>query len=268
MIPLRTVRSIARLCEVRVSDVLLTLVAGAVRRLMPAPTALRTAVPLAMRTPKGATGRADGADEGNVTSAVMIDLPCGPMSEAERLRAVSRRSARLRSGTRALAGRFVMRAVTLLPPVPLAFLARTMYGQRTFSAIVSNMPGPVGEYRLGGATVEQVYPILPLAPGAPLAVGVIGWDGMLFLGVSVDPALFPDAARFGVAAYEVLAELNADLSVRPASTIRFAERFEPVSAALVNGFDGRTDADERLQARASTSRARASEASNVDSNGG
>jgi len=259
-----------------VSDVLLTLVAGAVRRLIQAPPAMRAAVPLAMRAP-------GALEEGNVTAAVMIDLPCGPMSEAERLRAVSRRSERLRSGTRALAGRFVMRTVcTVLPPVALGWFARSVYGRRRFSAIVSNMPGPVGEYRIAGASVEQVYPILPLAPGAPLAVGAIGWDGMLFLGVSVDPDLFAEADRFAAATCEALAELIADLSVAPASAIRLAERFEPVSPALVDRFDGagprRVDGDGRasgdgravgggrLQARASTSRARSSGASNVDPN--
>jgi diacylglycerol O-acyltransferase len=261
-IPLRTVRTIARCAEVRVSDVLPTLVAGAVQRLVPPGDlrVMRTAVPLAMREPGGAGG-------GNVTAAVMLDLPCAAMPELERLRAVSRRSARLRTGTRALAARFVMRfGCAVLPPVLLAWFARGVYGHRTFSAIVSDMPGPVGEYHLGDATVEAAYPVLPLAPGAPLAVGAIGWDGMLFLGVSVDPAFFPDAGRFGVAIREALAELIAALSVTPASAIRFADRFEPVSPALVDGFNGepRPDGDGRLQARASTSRARASGTSNVD----
>jgi PAP2 superfamily/Wax ester synthase/diacylglycerol acyltransferase catalytic domain/WS/DGAT C-terminal domain len=277
-IPLRTVRLVARLTGVRAPDVLLSLVAGAVRRLMPGSSAVRTAVPLAMRAP-------GAMDEGNVTAAVMVDLPCGPMTEVARLRAVARHSERLRSGTRALGSRFVMRTVcTVLPPVALGWFAGAVYGRRTFSAIVSNMPGPVGAYGLAGASVEQVYPILPLAPGAPLAVGAIGWDGMLFLGVSVDPDLFPDADRFAAATCEALAELIGDLSETPASAIRFAERFEPVSPAPVDGFDGdgrtrvdgdgrarvdgdgRADGDGRLQARASTSRARSSGVSNVDPN--
>jgi hypothetical protein len=295
-IPLRTVRSVARLIGVQANDVLLALVASAVWRLIPAPSSMRTAVPLAMRAP-------GSMDEGNVTAAVMVDLPCGPMTEVARVREVGRGSARLRAGTRALGGRFVMRTVcTVLPPVALSWFAQAVYGRRTFSAIVSNMPGPVGQYRIAGLSVTQVYPILPLAPGAPLAVGAIGWDGMLFLGVSVDPALFPDADRFAAATCEALAELLADLSGTPESGIRFAERPEPVSPAVFDGrsassrgevdgrsassrgdvdrFDGdgrervdgevraRLDGDGlgRLQARASTSRARSSGASNVDPN--
>jgi hypothetical protein len=255
-IPLRTVRSVARGYGVRVSDVMLSLVAGAVWRLLDprwGSAVLRTAVPLAMRAP-------GSSDDGNVTAAVMIDLPYSPMPEAVRLRAVARRTARLRGGTRALAARFVMGSVcALLPPAPLSWFARSVYGQRTFSAIVSNMPGPVGEYRMAGATVEQVYPVLPLAPGAPLAVGAIGWDGMLFLGVSVDPAFFPGTALFAGGVRDALAELIADLSATPVLAIRFAERFEPTSPVAVDG-------DGRLQARASTNRARSSGESNVDPN--
>jgi WS/DGAT/MGAT family acyltransferase len=263
-IPLRTVRSIARIGDVRVTDVLLTVVAGAVRRLFPAPPAVRTAVPVAMRLP-GAT------EEGNVTAAVMVDLPCGDMPEVERLGAVSRRSGRLRSGTRAVGARFVMRTVcTLLPPVALGWFARASYGRRTFSAIVSNLPGPTGEYRLAGARVEQVYPILPLAPGAPLAVGAIGWDATLFVGASVDPALFPDAGRFADAARAALADLIADLLATRATATPAS--VAPVSPALANSSDGvdgvaaAARVDGRLQARARTSRARTSGASNVDPN--
>jgi PAP2 superfamily protein/wax ester synthase-like acyl-CoA acyltransferase family protein/uncharacterized protein DUF1298 len=203
-IPVRKVRAVARAYGVRVSDVLLCLAAGAVHRtLEAAPATLRTAVPLMMRTP-------DSTSHGNVTAAVMIDLPTDDRSEAERLQEIARRSTRLRTGTRALAARFVMASgCAALPPVLLAWFARTVYGRRFFQAIVSNMPGPVGERRLAGDRMERVYPVLPLAPGAPLAIGAIGWDGMLFLGVSVDPSLGVTAVRLAVAAREALADLTA-----------------------------------------------------------
>jgi hypothetical protein len=36
--------------------------------------------------------------------------------------------------------------------------------------------------------LAQVYPILPLAPGAPIAVGALSWAGSLGIGLATDPA--------------------------------------------------------------------------------
>jgi hypothetical protein len=42
--------------------------------------------------------------------------------------------------------------------------------------------------------MAQVYPILPLAPGAPLALGVLSWDGSLGVGVASDPEVLDATA--------------------------------------------------------------------------
>jgi diacylglycerol O-acyltransferase len=265
-VELSTLRAIARTFRVRVSDVLLTAVGGAVRRLLgPAtvPPYLRTAVPLMMRVP-------DSAAEGNATAAVIIDLPWREASEVHRLQETARRSRRLRTGSRALAARFVMSTgCAVLPPPMLAWFARTVYGHRFFQAIVSNMPGPVGRYRLAGATMEEVYPVLPLAPRVPLAAGIIGWDGTLFFGVSADPALVADADLFAAALLDCLDELSvgaraarATLGAEPPDrlvTASFISRVAPESPPRIS-------ADGRLQASASRSWARPLGESNVDPN--
>jgi diacylglycerol O-acyltransferase / wax synthase len=191
-LPLDEVRAVARRHGARVSDVLLTSVAGGLRRAMPEPVPgraprLRVAVPLMVREPASSA-------EGNLTAAVMMDLPMGPLSEPERLAEVARGSRRLRTGTRALASRFVMSTLAgLLPPPVHAWFARTVYGGAFFQGIISNMPGPQVELRLAGPPLCGAYPILPLAPGAPLAVGALGWHGVLYVALCTDPALVEDA---------------------------------------------------------------------------
>jgi hypothetical protein len=193
-LPFDGVREVAHRYHARVSDVLLTVVAGALSRAAPPVRAglLRVAVPLMVRPP-GATA------EGNLTAAVMTDLPLGPIADGEpaRLAEIARRSRTLHTGTRALASNFVMRRVGGALPVPAhAWFARTVYGGRFFQAIVSNMPGPAERLSLAGAPLAGVYPILPLAPRAPLAVGALGWDGVLSVGIVVDPALTGDVQAF------------------------------------------------------------------------
>jgi diacylglycerol O-acyltransferase / wax synthase len=79
---------------------------------------------------------------------------------------------------------------------------------------VSNMPGPDVPLSLAGTPLAGVYPILPLAPGAPIAVGALGWDGVLSVGVAIDPALIADPSVLAAAMTAVYTELPAGGSAR------------------------------------------------------
>jgi hypothetical protein len=212
-LPLDGVREIARSRHVRVSDVLLAVVAGALSAAVPAAPhgLLRVSVPLMVRPPGAAA-------EGNLTAAVMTQVPLGPMAggETARLAEVARRSRGLYTGTRTLASNFAMRAAGAVLPVPgHAWFARTVYGGRVFQAIVSNMPGPDVRLSLAGPPLAGVYPILPLAPGVPLAVGALGWDGMLSVGVATDPAFVADPESLADAMKVVYDELQVMRRVAP-----------------------------------------------------
>ncbi|MDL4817428.1 bifunctional phosphatase PAP2/O-acyltransferase family protein [Actinomadura opuntiae] len=215
-LPMPAVRDLARRHGVRVTDVVLCALAGGLRRVGPMPAGseggrvLRVAVPLM-------TGGPEVPPEGNHTSAVMVDLPYGPMSEVERLRTLAAATRRLRSGTRALASAFVMqRASRALPPVLHDAFARTVYGDRTFQAIATNLPGSNTPTRLAGAPLAVAHPIVPTGPGAPLAVGALGWSGMLNLGISAEATLLDDVDALCRAMRDVIEELGAaDVPERP-----------------------------------------------------
>jgi hypothetical protein len=204
-VPLVRLRAVARRHGARITEVLLSAVAGGLHRVRPDLAAqdphLRTIVPLMVRDPTSPA-------EGNLTAAVMLDVPLGALPEPDRLAQTVRHARRLHSGTRAAASHFVVRAAGLLLPPPVhAWFARTVYGGRYFQAIVSNMPGPDGPLSLAGSPLRAAYPIVPLAPGSPLAVGALGWNGVLHIGISADPALLADAGAFGAAVLAVVDEL-------------------------------------------------------------
>ena len=188
-IPLADVVEVAGRLHARVVDVLLCMVAGGLSRWWheheesPPPERMRVAVPLMVRVPNDAA-------EGNVTAAVMVDVPLHAGAEIERLAEIRRRTARLRSGTRALASRFVMSTAGQLMPPPLhAWFSRSVYGGRYFTAIATNMPGPQVQLTLADAPILAAFPLLPLAPGTPLGVGALGWNGVFCLGISATPGL-------------------------------------------------------------------------------
>ncbi|MBF6174525.1 bifunctional phosphatase PAP2/O-acyltransferase family protein [Nocardia blacklockiae] len=203
---LETVRAVARSRQARVTDVLLTVMVCALRRMRPdwagpLRDRLRVAVPLMVREPSSAA-------EGNLTAAVMTDVPFTPAAPAELLADIRARSARLHSGTRALASHFVMATgLRLLPEPAVGWFARNVYGGNFFHAIVSNMAGPDGDLTFADLPIAQVFPILPSAPGVPLVAGVLSWHGVLGIGISADPALL-DPVAFAAELPRVLAELD------------------------------------------------------------
>lgn len=186
-------RHAASLLGTRVTDLVLGLVADGVRRLAPATAeqmggTMRCSVPLMVRTPE--TGA-----EGNATAAVMIDVPVDDRPFPDLLRAVAAQSQRLRRPTRALASRFVMATgLRLLPEPAVGWFARTVYGDRFFHGVVSNMPGPTATMTFLGEAMPGVYPILPVAPGTVISLGALSWAGRLGLGVATDPALLDAGA--------------------------------------------------------------------------
>jgi hypothetical protein len=209
-LPLDEVLDVARKRRVRVTDVVLCLVASAVAQASRAPNDQSLRVSTTLLVPTGS------GDQGNATGAAMVVLPLGEASAIERLTATTQATKRLRSGTRALAARFVMdRLCGLLPPPLHAWFARTVYGQRFFQAIASNMPGPVQPLTFAGRRLAAAFPVLPLAPGAPVAVGALGVSGRFGLGISLHPAFVPDLAAFRTALLTTYDELRGAAEGRP-----------------------------------------------------
>ncbi|TSE00325.1 DUF1298 domain-containing protein [Skermania sp. ID1734] len=204
---LARLRAVARAHQVGVTDVLICLAVTAAVSVQPRLPELvggtiRIAIP---RMVRAATSEA----EGNFTAAVMIDVELRDERIEDRLRRIHSSARQLQSPTRALAARFVMaQGQRILPEPAKRWFAQTVYGASTFHAIVSNMPGPNQQLTLVEEPMDQVYPILPLAPGAPLVAGALSWNGVLGVGVAADPVLL-DAAKVASEIECALTELEA-----------------------------------------------------------
>jgi hypothetical protein len=153
--------------------------------------------------------------EGNYTAAVMADVPIGTMTEPERLATIAAYTRRMHSGTRVLASWFVMRRASAVLPAALhAVLARVVYGDRVFQAVVTNLPGLDEELTMAGKPLYGVQPIVPTAPGAPLAVGALSWRRRLHFGVTAEPVVLDDAGKMCEAMRDVISELAAAATAR------------------------------------------------------
>ncbi|MFF9275648.1 wax ester/triacylglycerol synthase family O-acyltransferase [Streptomyces griseosporeus] len=184
-----------------VNDVLIAVVAGALRRWLDergdgsegvAPRAL---IPVSKRRPRTAH------PQGNRLSGYLIRLPVGDPDPLSRLAAVRTAMDRNKdAGPNRGAG-----AVALLADHVPALGHRVggpLVGQAArlwFDLLVTSVPLPSLGLKLGGHPLTEVYPLAPLARGQSLAVAVSTYRGRVHYGLVADAEAVPDLDRLAKA---------------------------------------------------------------------
>jgi WS/DGAT/MGAT family acyltransferase len=194
-----------------VNDVLIAVVAGALRRWLDergdgsdgvVPRAL---IPVSKRRPRTAH------PQGNRLSGYLVNLPVDDPDPLGRLRTVRTAMDRNKdAGPNRGAG-----AVALLadhvPALghrlggPLVSQAARLW----FDILVTSVPLPSLGLKLGGCPLAEVYPLAPLAHGQSLAIAVSTYRGRVHYGLVADAKAVPDLDRF---AHAVSAELSTLLA--------------------------------------------------------
>ncbi|MGX7824342.1 wax ester/triacylglycerol synthase family O-acyltransferase [Actinokineospora sp. 24-640] len=174
-----------------VNDVVLAVVAGALRAWLGArgePRAdVRALVPLAV-------------PDGRV-AAHLVDLPVGEPDPAARLRRV--RQAMGPHNDTAVAATALHRLGGLY-----SLAARAAASLSGFELTVTNVPGPQVPLYAGPARLTEMFPVMPLAPGQALAVGVTSYDGGVYFGLTGDRDAMSDVDELAVMLGESIEELS------------------------------------------------------------
>jgi WS/DGAT/MGAT family acyltransferase len=200
--------------ELDVNDVVLATVAGALRSWLltrgepvgPG-TVVRALVPVSVREEEPAYR--DGNRVGNRVAGFVVDLPVGERHPAVRLHQVAyamraQAQAREAVGARALVG-----IAGFAPPTLHSLGARvaSAASRRLFNLIVTNVPGPQHPLYAGTARMLESYPVMPLARGQGLSVGLTSYDGGVYYGLNGDRDAMPDVDVLGQCVVEALTEL-------------------------------------------------------------
>lgn len=176
---------------VTVNDVLLCLVAGAMRRWLltegfrSAP--MKVQVPVSMHPHLG-----EDDPCGNRDSFLFVSLPLAEPDPVARLRKVSAATRRRknRHDARAI---FAFRASLAHAPRSLRRrLQRVVQGPYEYSLNVSNVPGPAGPIQVVGHPVVALYSVAEVAPRHALRVAAVSLSGSLNIGLCADPGVVPD----------------------------------------------------------------------------
>ncbi|MER5361677.1 wax ester/triacylglycerol synthase family O-acyltransferase [Streptomyces sp. NPDC002785] len=213
---LDAVQRIRRAAGGTTNDVLLAVVAGALRRWMlergePLPAEdPRALVPVSRRRP----GQA--AATGNKLSAYLLGLPVSEPDPWKRLRAVRTAMDRNKSAGPFRGAGAVAVLADQLPSLahrfgaPIAGNAARML----FDVLVTSVPLPRSALSLGGCPLRAVYPMAPLARGQSLAIALSTYGGRVRVGLVADGKALPDLERLAGCADDEVAQLLALLPAR------------------------------------------------------
>ena len=198
--------------EITVNDVVLATLAGALRSWLLTrgepvrPSSLvRALVPMSVRADDPSAAGAVGSR----VSSILVDLPTGEPSPIIRLHQVAYQTTPHREAGQAVSARAIAGIAGFAPPTLHSLGARVASGlsRRLFNLVVTNVPGPQLPLYLNGSRMLASYPVIPLAKGQALSVGLTSYDGGVHYGLFGDRDAMPDLEVLGQCLVEALAEL-------------------------------------------------------------
>jgi diacylglycerol O-acyltransferase / wax synthase len=192
-----------------VNDVVLAVVSGALRSWLMTrgesvtpTTTLRAMVPVSVR------GDGDAA-AGNRVSSYFVDLPVGEGNSVMRLHQVSFAMRGHKESGQSVGADTIVSLSGFAPPTLHSLGARVASSmtRRLFNVVVTNVPGPQFPLYAAGARMLQMYPVVPLAKGQALSIGLTSYDGGVYYGLNADRDAMPDVDVLAGLLEESLAEL-------------------------------------------------------------
>src|SRR3954447_16983703 len=227
-----------------VNDVMLATVAGALgqhlkrRGVDVSGMELKAMVPVSVR-PDEARG-----DLGNQVAAMMAPLPVGCDEPHIRYELIHQAMDQIKRSGQAVGAQVLTELTGFAPPNIMTQASRLVMRQRWFNVVVTNVPGPQIPLYLMGRELEDLIPMVPLAPNQGLGIAIMSYNGRICFGLVGDYDLLYDLDDLEHDFYAALAELAAaagiELSGRrrrfsPGSTGR-----PPVTVSVSRSEDGDT----------------------------
>jgi diacylglycerol O-acyltransferase / wax synthase len=189
-IPLPKVKAIGRATGATVNDVLLSAVAGALRRYAQEREQgvdglnVRGVIPVNLRQESAKITL------GNRFGLVFLSLPLGIDDPLERLFELKRRMDDLKDSQEAVVAFGILNAIGMAPG-EIENIVVNIFGAKA-TAVMTNVPGPRQQIYFAGAPVRQMMFWVPQSGRLGLGVSIFSYNDQVWLGVATDQALTPD----------------------------------------------------------------------------
>ncbi len=195
--PLDDLKQVGSSFGTKLNDVYLAASAGAMRQLLiehgRTPVPLKTMVPVSVRGEDGADGL------GNRISFMFINLPCEDPDPERRLRSIHLETTDAKEGGDPGVSEATLKLAASAPRGVQRLVSRVMASPRMFNLVVSNIPGPSEPMYMAGCELKEAYPVVPLAQGHTLSIGMTTVRDRACFGLYSDGRGLPDVGRVAAA---------------------------------------------------------------------
>jgi diacylglycerol O-acyltransferase len=216
---LEAVEEVTRRCDGKLDDVVLAVVAGAVRRFLRGRGLRVSDLDFRAMVPVNVRADAERDALGHRVSQMLARLPVDEPDPRRRLERVLATTRELKASAQRAGGEALAQLSEWLGPLAIAWLARLALEIRAANLVVTNVPGPPRTIHLLGAPMTEVYPVVPLAARQTLGIALFSYAGGLHWGLNADWDALPDLhdlARALDVEFEALRKATGALRVEAA----------------------------------------------------
>jgi WS/DGAT/MGAT family acyltransferase len=190
-----------------VNDVVLTVVAGALRRWLQSRDVDVRGLELKAMVPMSTRAAGEEGALGNRVTSMAAPLPVYEEEPALRLAIVKESMKDVKSSKQAVGAEMVMSLSGFAPPTILGQAARLQASQRLVNLLVTNVPGPQFTLYSQGHELTDLFPMAPLGANQALNVAVMSYNGKLGFGLLADYDAIGDLGIIAEGLEKSIAEL-------------------------------------------------------------
>jgi WS/DGAT/MGAT family acyltransferase len=206
-IPVEDVKAIGKALGGTVNDVLVSAVAGGMRRYLEERGHVpRKALNVRAAMPVNLRPLEKMSDLGNQFGLIFLSLPVGILDPVERLAELRRRATALKRSTEPVVVYGILRAMGISPHVIQRLVVRIFATKAT--AVMTNVPGPRQTLYLAGKPIQDIFFWVPQSGRVGMGVSIFSYAGHVRLGVGTDAGLVPDPEGIVKGFHEEMAELK------------------------------------------------------------